>query len=55
MRNRDWNIRPEGMPQIERSARTEGRAASIATSMMLALMPAFGIPPRIRVTRETCE
>jgi len=43
----EWTVQPEGMPDLEREVHSEARAASVATSMMIALMPAFGMPPRI--------
>ena len=48
--NRDpqWAVHPEGVEDAERKVRSELRAARIGTAMMIALMPAFGLPPRIR-------
>jgi hypothetical protein len=44
----EWTVQPEGMPDLEREVHSEARAASVATAMMIALMPAFGMPPRIQ-------
>ena len=48
----EWTVQPEGMPDLEREVRSEARAAKVATAMMIALMPAFGMPPRIKFTRN---
>ena len=51
--NPHWKIHPDGMPDAERQTRSESRAASVATAMMIALMPAFGVPPRIHVEKQS--